>query len=366
MENTHLPAQDLIVVYDSYGDFNRRPYFAHCYQVLPSSLRFEAPLKETKENMEAVLSLIDFETYTLQYAHKAWNTKDVKNADQAEDFVHYHLLQSSTKSLIVMVLLDKNEIEVDFLYDVHDKEVEEWAIAAHQKIRTHFGETRASSFKILSREGGSFHTEEVSSGNLTKMDLNTHYNADFLEINDIVCNSFEEEKSGLILLHGKPGTGKTSYIKHLISVFEEKTFIFIQNEFVGDLLKPEFISFLIRNKDAVLIIEDAERVIMARETTKESVVSTILQLTDGLFSDYLNIKIICTFNSDLEKVDKALLRKGRIIANYEFSALSEGKTKALAESLGYGKAKGEMTLAEIFNLDKKDFSKPDPGAIGFK
>ncbi|MEZ4685662.1 MAG: hypothetical protein R3B47_06230 [Bacteroidia bacterium] len=45
----------------------------------------------------------------------------------------------------------------------------------------------------------------------------------------------EEDSSGLILLHSAPGTGKTSYIKHLISKFPERKFIFIQNEFVHEL-----------------------------------------------------------------------------------------------------------------------------------
>jgi ATP-dependent 26S proteasome regulatory subunit len=96
-----------------------------------------------------------------------------------------------------------------------------------------------------------------------------------------------------------------------------------------------------------------------------SVVSTILQLTDGLFSDYLNIKIICTFNTNIERIDKALLRKGRMIAKYKFTALSAEKTKALAEKLGYENVKGSMTLADIFGLDKHDFKDPDKKAIGF-
>ena len=68
----------------------------------------------------------------------------------------------------------------------------------------------------------------------------------------------------MILLHGDPGTGKTTYIKHLIYKFLDKEFIFIQNDFVRDLLKPSFISFLLQNKNAILIIEDAEKVVVTR------------------------------------------------------------------------------------------------------
>jgi ATP-dependent 26S proteasome regulatory subunit len=122
------------------------------------------------------------------------------------------------------------------------------------------------------------------------------------------------------------------------------------------LLNPEFISFLLKNKSCILIIEDAEKVITTREYQSESsVVSTILQLTDGLFSDYLNIKIICTFNTSIERVDKALLRKGRMIANYEFKPLSKEKTNKLLESRGFDAVDKEMALADIFNFDKRSF-----------
>lgn len=96
------------------------------------------------------------------------------------------------------------------------------------------------------------------------------------------------------------------------------------------MLHPDFISFLLKHQNAILIIEDAEKVLMSREQMNEnSVVSTILQLTDGLFSDYLNIKIICTFNTSLDKIDKALLRKGRMIAYYEFKALIPEKANEI-------------------------------------
>ncbi len=142
----------------------------------------------------------------------------------------------------------------------------------------------------------------------------------------------------------------------MISKYNKKAFIFIQNEFIKDLLNPDFISFLLQNRNCILIIEDAEKVITTREYQSESsVVSTILQLTDGLFSDYLNIKIICTFNTNIERVDKALLRKGRMIANYEFKPLSKEKTNKLLKSWGYNSIDKEMALADIFNFDKRGF-----------
>jgi SpoVK/Ycf46/Vps4 family AAA+-type ATPase len=135
---------------------------------------------------------------------------------------------------------------------------------------------------------------------------------------------------------------------------------------VKDLLKPSFISFLLQNKNSVLIIEDAEKVVVSRDNVSEdSIVSTILQLTDGLFSDFLNIKILCTFNTDIDRIDKALLRKGRMIAKYNFTPLSAEKTEQLAKKLGHDSVRGSLTLADIFEYDKREFKNAVKKAVGF-
>ena len=54
------------------------------------------------------------------------------------------------------------------------------------------------------------------------------------------------------------------------------------------------------------MIEDAENILIDREAGGSSAVSALLNLTDGLLSDCLNIQIICTFNTDLSKLDRAL------------------------------------------------------------
>jgi ATP-dependent 26S proteasome regulatory subunit len=104
----------------------------------------------------------------------------------------------------------------------------------------------------------------------------------------------------------------------------------------------------------------------SREQKNESsVVSTILQLTDGLFSDYLNIKIICTFNTSINKIDSALLRKGRMIAYYEFKALEKEKANTLLNTLDHEAADKALTLADIFNYENTTFSQTEKRKIGF-
>ncbi|MBD3627986.1 AAA family ATPase [Cyclobacterium sp.] len=357
---------ELIDSFDSSGEFGRYAYFAVCFEQLPSSLGFETPLKMGRAQMETVLETIDLPSQEMEVIFKYWDTEDTKELDTEEDFPYQHLLKSKSRKLLIWVSLEFDQLYVDTLYDASDLELEKWVMGTNHKLRAKFGSDQNHGFKVMSKNDTRFFTEEVKTENF-KCDIQKMYNDDFAEINELIENALEVDKAGLILLHGLPGTGKTSYLKNLISRHHKKSFIFIQNEFVNELLHPNFISFLLKNQNAVLIIEDAEKVLTSREQVNEtSVVSTILQLTDGLFSDYLNIKIICTFNTSIDKIDKALLRKGRMIAYYEFQPLISEKADELLRGLNHESNGTEMTLADIFNYKKKDFNQTKKGKIGFQ
>lgn len=145
----------------------------------------------------------------------------------------------------------------------------------------------------------------------------------------------------------------TTYIRYLTSKLK-KNIIFVSPGMVHNITDPAFIPFLIKNNDAVLIIEDAEAAVESRDGSgRGDAVSNILNLTDGLLSDCLNISIIATFNTDMKNIDKALLRKGRLLMNYRFDKLSVPKSKKLLSKLGKSDKSVEqpMSLADIYFYD---------------
>lgn len=181
-----------------------------------------------------------------------------------------------------------------------------------------------------------------------------NYNDDFAKADEVIKQTIEEEKKGLILLHGTPGTGKTSYIKHLITSSAKRRIIYIPTHLTSSISSPSFISFVKSElSNSVLVIEDAEQVLLARESSDshKEAVSNILNMTDGILADALNILIICTFNTEMENIDKALLRKGRLMLQYKFDVLNKEKANLLTQKL-YGKnVDKEMSLADIYNLN---------------
>ncbi|HAI76167.1 MAG TPA: AAA family ATPase [Microscillaceae bacterium] len=233
-------------------------------------------------------------------------------------------------------------------------------------IRQSIGEMRAESKIFLLYESQKtlcLRDFEVKKNNI---DLQRNYNDDFATIHELIVNRLNTANDkGLVLLYGVPGTGKTSYIRYLTSLIN-KRMIYIPPDFAYKIASPDFLPLLISNPNSVLIIEDAEDIVEARETGRNISVSNLLNLADGLLSDCLNIQILCTFNTHISNIDTALLRKGRLIATYEFKPLAAPKAQELSNQLGFEtKIERPMSLADIYNQHDQAFAVEKGASIGF-
>jgi len=217
---------------------------------------------------------------------------------------------------------------------------------------------------IETNQNGFAMKEHAVDDNFEIKDLDLNYGYGFEKFHNELMHRFNTSTKGLVLFHGLPGTGKTFYIRHLLRkmAINNKIVIYMPPNMVDHLVEPGFMTFLADQVQewsedgnfCVLLIEDAEPLLAKRqEGVRIQGVTNLLNMTDGLLNDMLNLQIICTFNVDLKKLDSALLRPGRLLARKEFKALAELDANLLAQRLGIKHHfKKPATLGEIYALRK--------------
>lgn len=242
-------------------------------------------------------------------------------------------------------------VKLDIIYDIKQ------GLLSNQldliKIKGFEKTKKKANIQLVKSDMGHLDTEEYDLM-VPQFNLKLNYGDSFSKVNDVIVKKLNEDNGkGIILLHGDPGTGKTSYIKYLTTLIKEKDILFIPPSMAEMLSEPSIIPFLMDHKNSILIIEDAERVISDREGNGSPAgVSNILNLTDGILGDCLSIQIVATFNMKREKIDQALLRKGRLIAEHKFEKLTIDETNRLLKHINkdYKVSEG-LTLADIYNID---------------
>lgn len=171
-------------------------------------------------------------------------------------------------------------------------------------------------------------------------------------------HALNTRRYGLTVLTGAPGTGKTTLLRSLAQwLAGSHMFYFMPASRFASVESGEIVTFWAdENRNSrlrkILILEDAESVLLRRDTDNREQVATLLNLTDGMLGDALGLHVVCTLNSDLADLDPALLRPGRLVAHREFKRLTAAEARRLAASLDLPDPEsddGKISLAEVFN-----------------
>jgi hypothetical protein len=332
--------------------------FVHLFNNLPSTV------KTNKKYKKEVNEIFIKNGFTLESEIRNYS-KRTENENIEYFFVN---LEKSIFINSKLYVINENDsyCELFFYYSIKNGTLEKQI--EMEEIKKYQFNNKKRGISLVKSEMGHLDTEEYEL-NIPDMDIELNYGKDFLKVHETIINRLNRNHDkGIILFHGLPGTGKTSYLKYMTKLINDKEVLFIPPSMAESLSEPSIIPFLMEHRNSILIIEDAEKVISDRDLNGSSAgVSNILNLTDGILGDCLNIQIVATFNMKREKIDSALLRKGRLIAEHKFEPLSVNDTNRLLEHLGKEKKVDKpMPLSDIYNIDEEVFKVEQKQQIGFK
>ena len=199
----------------------------------------------------------------------------------------------------------------------------------------------------------------------------SNYTDDVLEKIDFVIKELNSKNpvGRMVLVDGPSGTGKSYLIRGILKQLKFGKCVLVPVSMLEALDKPTLIPLLMKNrsersytsddetkqtKPIILIIEDADDVLVPRAADNMSAISSLLNYTDGLFGSLFDIRIIATTNAQQMEIEKALLRPGRLLKRIHVDLLPPKKAEEIYFKLT-GKNKNfdkHMSLASIYSFSK--------------
>ncbi|MCC7384675.1 MAG: AAA family ATPase [Deltaproteobacteria bacterium] len=206
----------------------------------------------------------------------------------------------------------------------------------------------------------SYGAQAVYCGSISGGLVRENYVSEVVSAADVVVREYSAEApfGRLVLVQGEPGTGKTYLVRGILNQIPDADVLLIPPSLTDALVGPNLISSLneARRRRMILVFEDADQSLTRREADNVGLVSSLLNLSDGLLSHSLDVRIIATCNARRADIDPALLRPGRMLRNIVIEALTVAKAEEIFQRLvgpGARLPRPLHTLAEVYEAARE-------------
>ena len=158
---------------------------------------------------------------------------------------------------------------------------------------------------------------------------------------------YMQSSANILLLIGPPGTGKTTFIRGLLSHTNSSAIVSYDANILD---KDSFFAHFIESDESVMVLEDSDA-FLAPRTDGNTMMHRFLNVGDGLVTTKGKKMIFSTNLPSVRDIDTALTRPGRCFDIITFDTLNAEQANKLADKLEVKlpEVKDSYSIAEVFN-----------------
>ncbi len=211
-------------------------------------------------------------------------------------------------------------------------------------------------FAYLKPDGIVYNTHEFDKVPFASIKQN--YETNVINKIEKLFKQLEDTQNGIVVLHGIQGSGKTWLVRSILTEMKKRRAVVCSPPmvFLNDAGKLD--NVMSNFKKSLLVFEDiGDLLTMDSSSNHIDARANLLNVSEGLLSLVADSIILITFNTDIKKIDPAIIRPGRCLANIEVGNLSFEHSQKLVGDIKLSKR--EYTLAEIYQIKNGE----DPNSL---